>query len=275
MSARDDAVGTAGPAGPGVAAAAAADAAERAVRRRLGAEVLIVLGVSLGQSGVYALVRLLAIATRGPVSAATATLNASRDDRPWLDLTYQLLEVVFALVPVALALYLLSEPGRSALRRIGLDRRRPLRDLGIGTALGALIGVPGLAFYLLGRQLGITADVVASGLFPYWWTVPVLVLAALKNALLEEVIVVGYLVERLERLGWPLAAVVVTSSVVRASYHAYQGYGPILGNAVMGVVFALYYLRSRRVMPLVVAHTLLDIVAFVGYALFGGALGLR
>jgi hypothetical protein len=35
----------------------------------------------------------------------------------------------------------------------------------------------------------------------------------------------------------------------------------------MGVIFALFFLRTRRVMPLVVAHTLLDIVAFVGYAL--------
>ena len=36
----------------------------------------------------------------------------------------------------------------------------------------------------------------------------------------------------------------------------------------MGVVFGLFYLRYRRVMPLVVAHTLLDVVAFVGYSLF-------
>jgi hypothetical protein len=35
----------------------------------------------------------------------------------------------------------------------------------------------------------------------------------------------------------------------------------------MGVVFAEYYRRRRRVMPLVVAHTVLDVVAFVGYAL--------
>jgi hypothetical protein len=35
----------------------------------------------------------------------------------------------------------------------------------------------------------------------------------------------------------------------------------------MGVVFAEYYRRTRRVAPLVVAHTVLDVVAFVGYAL--------
>ena len=40
-----------------------------------------------------------------------------------------------------------------------------------------------------------------------------------------------------------------------------------LGNAVMGVVFSLFFLRKGRVMPLIVAHTLLDVVAFVGYTL--------
>ena len=38
-------------------------------------------------------------------------------------------------------------------------------------------------------------------------------------------------------------------------------------NAVMGVVFALFFLRKGRVMPLIVAHSLLDIAAFVGYTL--------
>ena len=34
----------------------------------------------------------------------------------------------------------------------------------------------------------------------------------------------------------------------------------------MGVVFGLVYARWRRIGPLVVAHTVLDIGAFVGYA---------
>jgi membrane protease YdiL (CAAX protease family) len=35
----------------------------------------------------------------------------------------------------------------------------------------------------------------------------------------------------------------------------------------MGVVLGLFFLRTRRVLPLIIAHTLLDVVAFVGYAL--------
>lgn len=222
--------------------------------------MLIVLGLSLGQSAVYSVVSLTAKLTAGPLRAASTTMNQSVTPRPWLDLTYQLLAIGFALVPVVLALWLLAG------RPIGLDLRHPLHDLAVGAGLAAAIGIPGLLLYLAGRAAGLTAQVVASGLDPHWWTVPVLVLAALKNGLLEEVVVVGYLLERLDDLGWPVWAQLLTSAVLRGSYHLYQGFGPFVGNVVMGLVFAYYYRRFGRVMPLVVAHTVLDIVAFVGYA---------
>jgi membrane protease YdiL (CAAX protease family) len=84
--------------------------------------------------------------------------------------------------------------------------------------------------------------------------------------MLEELIVVGYLVTRLRQFGWGLPAVVLTSALLRGSYHLYQGFGGFLGNAVMGVVFVLFFIRYRRVVPLILAHFLIDSVAFVGYA---------
>lgn len=237
-------------------------------RRRITTEIWVVLGLSLGQSAVYAVVSLVAKLTAGPPLASQSTaLNVSQSSRPLLDLTYQLLSIVFALVPVALALYLLGENGRSALRRIGLTAARPWRDLGWGVALAASIGIPGLAFYAVGRAIGITVQVQASALNANWWTIPVLVLSALQNALLEEVVAVGYLSEKLRQLKWAGPAVVVASALLRGSYHLYQGWGPFFGNAIMGVVFAEYYRRTRRVAPLVVAHFLMDMVVFVGYDL--------
>jgi len=236
--------------------------------RRLRAEVLLVLGLSVGQSAVYAVVSIISrITAETPLGQQSATLNPSRSPRPLLDLTYQLLGIGFALVPVALALFLLSEPGRSAVRRIGLDRGRPVRDLGAGLGLAALIGIPGLGLYVVGRALGVTVQVHASALNALWWTVPVLILAALQNALLEEVVAVAYLMERLEQLRWSTPALLAASALLRGAYHLYQGIGPFIGNVVMGLLFAEYYRRRRRVMPLVVAHTTLDVVAFVGYAL--------
>ncbi len=240
---------------------------DRAVRRRLTTEIWIVLGLSLGRSGVYAMVAILDRLTAGPpLGDQTTTLNPSRSARPWLDLIYQVLQIGFALIPVALALYLLSANGRSAVRRIGLDVTRPWRDLGVGAALAAAIGIPGLGLYALGRALGITVQVQAEALSSAWWTIPVLLFAAIQNALLEEVIAVGYLMERLRDLRWRTPLIVVASALLRGSYHLYQGWGPFFGNVVMGLVFAEYYRRRRRVMPLVVAHTIMDMVVFVGYA---------
>lgn len=241
-------------------------------RRRLGAEVWIVLGLSLGQSAVYSALRLYVRLTADvPLAQQAATLNPRRAERPYLDLTYQLLDVLFTLVPVALALYLLASPGRSALRRIGLDLARPGRDLAVGAGLAAVVGIPGLGLYVAARALGLSVAIQASGLDPYWWAVPVLVLAALKNALLEEVVAVGYLVERLRDLRWTTPAILAASSLLRGAYHLYQGPGMAAGNVVMGLLFTAWYLRTRRVMPLVVAHTALDVVAFVGYTLLPGA----
>ena len=35
----------------------------------------------------------------------------------------------------------------------------------------------------------------------------------------------------------------------------------------MGLLFGYLFTKTKRVMPLVIAHTLIDVFAFVGYAL--------
>jgi membrane protease YdiL (CAAX protease family) len=237
-------------------------------RRVVRTEVLLVLGVSLGQSAIYAIVAIVARLTADrSLSEQTATLNPSQSARPWLDLTYQLLGILFALVPVLLAVHLLNRQGRDARATLGLDARRRGADLAWGAALAAAIGLPGLGLVWVAAQLGINAIVVPAGLPDLWWAVPVLILAAAQNAILEEVVAVGYLLTRLRDLAWRPELAVLASAVLRGTYHLYQGFGAFIGNAIMGVVFALFFLRTRRVLPLVVAHTLLDVVAFVGYTL--------
>jgi uncharacterized protein len=240
-------------------------------RRVLGVEVLLVLGVSLGASAVLATLRIAERLTRAEaLSEQTAALNVSRlPDRPWFDLADQLTRISIAAVPVVLAIYLLNRYPGAGTRLIGLDRQRPGFDLASGAALAAVIGVPGLALYVIALDLGLSVQILPSALAPVWWAVPVLILAALQNALVEEVVGIGYLLQRLRELGWPVAAAVGVHALLRGTYHLYQGFGGFAGNAVMGVVFALFYLRFRRVMPLVIAHTVLDVVAFVGYGLFG------
>lgn len=271
----------------------------RSERRTTIVEVLLLLGVSLGASALWSILRIIERTTRNvALNQQSSQLNTSvTPDRPSLDLAYQLVGIGLGVVPALLALYLLRvRPGtaapapvepslglarRAPLRdgadrrapvRDGADRRAPARALLHGLGLAALIGLPGLLLYVVGRQLGITTEVQAANLSGAWWTVPVLVLSAVQNAVLEEVVVVGYLLTRLRQIGLHPWVAIAISAVLRGTYHLYQGFGPFLGNAVMGVVFGWYFTRTKRVLPLIVAHTVLDVVAFVGYTLAKGHL---
>lgn len=237
-------------------------------RSRYTWEVCLVLAVTVGQSAIYSVLTLIRrLLTPVPLGQQQAQVNPSRDVQAFWDILYQLLAVFFALALVGLVIYLLWEPGTNALRRIGLDFTRFGGDLGRGILLAAVIGIPGLGLYAVGRALGLTVAVVASPLDAAWWTVPLLVLSAIRAGLTEEVIFIAYLFDRLRRLGWNWWAIILSTAALRGAYHAYQGIGAIVGNFVMGVVFGWCYKRWGRVMPLVIAHTLLDVVAFVGYPL--------
>jgi membrane protease YdiL (CAAX protease family) len=240
-------------------------------RRLLIFEVVIVLALSLGKSAVYAVVDIVASATApGGLSAQVTVMNSSKaPGRPWLDLALQLLGLGFGLVPVVLVGYLLLRDGLG-WRSIGLDRTRPARDVGGGMLLAAAVGGAGLVLYLVSHAMGVNLTVVAADLPDVWWRVPVLLLAALQNALLEEVVVVGYLLLRLRQLGVGDRTAVGISALLRGSYHLYQGFGAFAGNVAMGLIFGAVYRRWGRLGPLVVAHTLMDAVAFVGFTLLAG-----
>ena len=250
---------------------------DQAGRRGLFGQTAIVLGVSLGASAVWAIISIIERMTRPvPLSQQTSSMNNSvTPDRPWLDLTYQLANILLPLVPVLLALYLLAQvrpPELGPFRVMGLDCTRPWRDLGWAVGLAGSVGIAGLAFYFAARALGINTIVAPGNLSSVWWTIPVYVLAAFENGALEEIVMVGFLFTRWRQAGWGAWPIVVLSSLIRGSYHLYQGFGGFIGNIVMGLVFGWLYLKTGRVWPLVIAHTIMDIFAFVGYSLLVGVI---
>jgi membrane protease YdiL (CAAX protease family) len=58
---------------------------------------------------------------------------------------------------------------------------------------------------------------------------------------------------------------VISAALLRGSYHLYQGFGGFVGNIAMGIIFGAIYLRTKRLLPLITAHVVIDTVAFVGY----------
>jgi membrane protease YdiL (CAAX protease family) len=94
-----------------------------------------------------------------------------------------------------------------------------------------------------------------------WLTVVAL---AMLNPVFEETLYEGYIVNALRRSGWAVA--LGASVAVRVALHVYQGPVALVSILPTGLLFTGYYLRTRRLWPLVAAHMLLDVVALAPYA---------
>lgn len=136
--------------------------------------------------------------------------------------------------------------------------------------MAAVIGLPGLVLYYVALHFGWTKEVVP-GAFDSWIEIPVLLIKSFANAWAEELVVVYWFMTRLKQSGWALPATLAASSILRGSYHLYQGVSAGFGNIIMGVLYGWYFHRTGKVWPLVIAHFLIDAIAFVGYTLLFGA----
>lgn len=87
--------------------------------------------------------------------------------------------------------------------------------------------------------------------------------AALINPVFEEVFVCGYVVSSLrERIG--VANAVNVSAGIRVAYHLYQGAMGVLAITPFALIAAIWFARTRRLAPLILAHALMD---FIGLSL--------
>jgi membrane protease YdiL (CAAX protease family) len=238
-------------------------------RRAIVLELVIVFTVTLGMAGLRSLLSLLdALLQPVPLDEQEVAINVPQATVGLIDFLRQLLSATQLFAWGALGLYLLWRAGIK-LRQIGLDRTRLGGDAARAAGLAALIGVPGLAFYLVARAVGANLTVVPTAL-DHWWQFLTLPLSAFGNAWAEEVLVVGYLITRLRQLGLRENTSLLVSAVLRGSYHLYQGFGGFVGNVIMGLVFGRVWQRTNRLWPLVFAHFFIDFVAFVGYAILRG-----
>ncbi|MBL1073311.1 CPBP family intramembrane metalloprotease [Nocardia sp. 2] len=239
-------------------------------KRAVRVEIAVVLVVTFGLSGANAALSLLESAlSPGGVGGQTVALNPSRAAQSMIDLLFQLLSMARLLGWAALGLYLLWRSGIGP-RAIGLARRlRWRQDVLPGLALAAIIGIPGLCLYLAAHALGVSVTIVPGSL-EHWWRLPMLVLSAWANSAAEEVLVVAFLITRLRQLGWSENRSLLASALLRGSYHLYQGLGGGIGNLVMGVIFGRYWQRTNRLWPLLLAHALIDTIAYIGYAALRG-----
>ncbi|WP_375481419.1 CPBP family intramembrane glutamic endopeptidase [uncultured Jatrophihabitans sp.] len=250
--------------------------AERAAPPRFGLELVAVLGVSYGLSGLTAFLDFLRsqiVIQKGvgfsKVATAPIKSGSNTVHYQYLDILDQLASILAGLAPAFLAVVLLLRtPGGRGLG-IGLNRFG-VREVGVGLGFAGLIGIPGLGLVYVARELGLNAQIVVTSFPDVWYRVPTLLLEAFQQGIGEEVVVCAFVLTRLAQLGWSNSRALALESVVRGSYHLYQGFGGFVGNAIMGVIFGWWFQRTKRVWPLVIAHGVIDAMSFIGYVYLHG-----
>jgi len=84
-------------------------------------------------------------------------------------------------------------------------------------------------------------------------------LISIINPVFEEVLETGYFIHSLQRFGmWPA---VLASALFRGLLHLQFGINAALGLFAFGVIFGFAYWRWRQLWPLIVAHSLTDMLA--------------
>lgn len=227
-------------------------------RRTLYEEILVVLSLSFLASVASSILSLV----EHPISGVVV---ASSNQSPLFG--RQVLSFVFGLAPAFLVVHLLRRSGEG-VGTIGLTFDQPRKDLARGVVLAVLVGIAGLGVYLAAVELGVNRFVVPAPPEGHWWTYVAVFLNPADAAVVEEVIVLGYLVTRLQQVGWSNTGAIGASALLRGGYHLYQGFGGFAGNLAMGLLFGWLFVRWRRTWPFVVAHFFLDVGAAIGWLWF-------
>jgi Type II CAAX prenyl endopeptidase Rce1-like len=86
------------------------------------------------------------------------------------------------------------------------------------------------------------------------------------NAFYEEILVRAFVITELEHQFASTKVAVLVSVALQASYHTYQGIPNALAVSGAFAVFSVYFVAKRRILPVVLAHLYMDVLAFLYYA---------
>ncbi len=91
------------------------------------------------------------------------------------------------------------------------------------------------------------------------------VLFVLLNPFYEELLVRAFLISEVEATYRSTALAVFISIALQISYHLYQGLPVALSHIPTFLLFSLYFVRTRRILPVVLAHMYMDVLALAVY----------
>jgi uncharacterized protein len=147
-------------------------------------------------------------------------------------------------------------PHRTAT--LPLRLRDVLRGLGVWLMAYVAYMVWALLCYVIAPEtLAYLASIEHVGQPTLWVALTVSVV----NAVFEEMLWLGLGVSALQAAGVRLGVAATISLGLRVLVHAYQGPLALVAILPLGSVFTVYYIRTRRLWPVVVAHAAQDLFA--------------
>ena len=188
-----------------------------------------------------------------------------------MDPIYLDLQVISGLIleigSISLLVYVLFKQNRS-LSDLGFSFSKKDILHSIGLALVAIVANY-IAYYLLtilsvlllgnGLPKAEFQTVLDSG-----FTLPLL-LFVIVNPFFEELIVRAYVITEIEfftKSAWNAG---IFSIFIQVSYHLYQGVSNSLAMVGIFSVFTVYYIKKRRIWPIILAHAYFDLYAYCYY----------
>jgi len=104
-----------------------------------------------------------------------------------------------------------------------------------------------------------TTKHVRFGLEANWISISLIIII---NSIFEEFILIGYFFKRLEK--FHPAIVIGLSVLIRQLYHTYQGWISIIMILPTGLVFGYYYIKYKKLWPVIIAHGFSNLFVFLG-----------
>ena len=232
------------------------------MRRLYGWETLVVLSIFPLGSAIAAITYLLMHVSTGVEYTNGSMVIAGE---PGLSLTLSIGIVLSEFAAAGLVIFLLVRDGEG-VESIGLAGHRLRKDLALVLPVWILVQViPQALGSALVTGLHLPRYSVVGPALPVAF-VAVGILKSLQAAVVEEIVVLGYLVRRLEQRGWSSVSVVVVAVLVRVSYHLYYGPG-VLPIVLWALASVLVYRWLRRLLPFIVCHFVWDAsIAINGYS---------
>ena len=89
------------------------------------------------------------------------------------------------------------------------------------------------------------------------------VLFLIINPFFEELTARAYVISEVQFFTSSRGLAVLFSVLLQSSYHLYQGLGPALLTIPLFAVFSLYYVKTKRILPVILAHMFFDFLALL------------